>query len=288
MRVICLMMTALALGAVMTWADDGDRPNRGGNWQQILQNADKNGDGKIDRDEWPGRAETFDRLDRNGDGVIDEVEMPGGRGDGPGGRFGQMDPGQRWQAMLERFDANDDGRISEDEFEGPDKVFGFLDRNNDGVITEDEGKAAPPPPPGEGPQGPGADRPGNDPAAYFKRMLERWDADGDGKLGRDEWKGRAEMFEQLDADGDTFVTEQEFAEGAARIMKRRNPAEELLGMMDTDADGRLSEDEWSGFFKNADENGDGFLSHDELMKAMRPQRDAQGPPPGGGPPAAGQ
>lgn len=64
---------------------------------------DKNGDGKISKDEFPERMQRiFDRLDTNGDGVIDEEELEafgagrgggdrggrGGRGGGSGGQRG--------------------------------------------------------------------------------------------------------------------------------------------------------------------------------------------------------
>jgi Ca2+-binding EF-hand superfamily protein len=60
---------------------------------------DKNGDGKITREELPERipAAIFDRLDKNGDGALEASEMPqrpeeGGR---PGGGVLQrLRPGQ--------------------------------------------------------------------------------------------------------------------------------------------------------------------------------------------------
>lgn len=42
--------------------------------------SDKNGDGKLSRDEWPFSAQLFDKLDKNGDGFIDAGERPGLRG----------------------------------------------------------------------------------------------------------------------------------------------------------------------------------------------------------------
>ena len=54
---------------------------------------DKNGDGKIQKDEFPERMQRiFDRLDTNGDGVIDKEELEAfgaGRGGDRGGRGGR-------------------------------------------------------------------------------------------------------------------------------------------------------------------------------------------------------
>lgn len=57
----------------------------------------------------------------------------GGRGQGQGQRGG-MDPAQ----MFERSDANKDGKITKEEFQGPDFVFDRMDANSDGSITKEE------------------------------------------------------------------------------------------------------------------------------------------------------
>jgi hypothetical protein len=60
----------------------------------MFKRLDKNGDGKVTKDEAPERmAEHFDKLDKNGDGGLtpDELKRPEGagprgpRGDGEGG-----------------------------------------------------------------------------------------------------------------------------------------------------------------------------------------------------------
>ena len=289
MRLLTAMavVAVLAMSAMVAMAADGDRPDGprqnmdpAQRWAQLLERSDADDDGKISKDEFKGPDEVFDRLDKNGDGAITEDEMKGaGNRGGQDGRQ-QMDPAERWKSLLERFDKDNDGNISEAEFEGPDRVFGFLDKNGDGVITEDEGKQA-----GGGPGG----RQTQDAAARFGKMLENWDADGDGQISKDEYKGRPENFARLDGDGDTFITEQEFVDGMAQMMQRRNPIQEMLALWDTDADGRVSWDEWAAFFAIADVNDDGFLTQDELMKALRPPKpepkpDDAPPPaaPGGG------
>jgi len=56
----------------------------------------------------------------------------------------------------------------------------------------------------------------------FAKMIEKMDANEDGKLSKDEIKGRLkEQFENIDADQDGFITEEEF-ENAPKPERRRN------------------------------------------------------------------
>jgi hypothetical protein len=43
--------------------------------QARMARVDRNHDGVISRDEWPGAAKRFDRIDRNGDGVVTADEV---------------------------------------------------------------------------------------------------------------------------------------------------------------------------------------------------------------------
>jgi hypothetical protein len=44
--------------------------------ERRFKNLDKNGDGKLDRQEFQGGPARFDRLDRNGDGILGRDELP--------------------------------------------------------------------------------------------------------------------------------------------------------------------------------------------------------------------
>jgi hypothetical protein len=42
---------------------------------KLLRQYDKNGDGKVQKDEYPRTAEGFTNLDRNADGAVDEKDL---------------------------------------------------------------------------------------------------------------------------------------------------------------------------------------------------------------------
>lgn len=123
----------------------GGGSGRGG---MDLMQFDKDGDGKVSKDEAPERMQSFfDRMDPNSDGFIDKAEIDamrsrfgggGGRpgGGGPGGGGGRGGGGG---GNLMDNDANGDGKITKDE--APEFMKNFFDRmdtDGDGAITQEE------------------------------------------------------------------------------------------------------------------------------------------------------
>jgi Ca2+-binding EF-hand superfamily protein len=109
---------------------------------------DKNGDGKLSREEFTGPPNLFGRLDADGDGFISKEEAarpPAGAGPGAAGPM--------FAERIRAMDKNGDGKVSTDEFQGPPRLFDRLDANSDGFLTPGElgtlrrdpakGKAAP-------------------------------------------------------------------------------------------------------------------------------------------------
>lgn len=100
------------------------------------------------------------------------------------------------------------------------------------------------------------------------KMLQRQDANSDGKLAREEWKGKAEGFDRLDKDQDGFITRAELGE-----MGKQAGAK--LRKMDANNDGQVAREEWKGKargFDKLDANGDGILTNEELRQRRHGKR----------------
>ncbi|MGQ0532534.1 MAG: EF-hand domain-containing protein [Caulobacteraceae bacterium] len=98
---------------------------------QLLQAMDANSDGSITRAEAEAaRVVMFDRLDADDDEYLSEIERAAANGQGAVRRG------------LGAADANSDGRISRAEMMNlPYRGFDRLDRNDDDVISAEEGEA---------------------------------------------------------------------------------------------------------------------------------------------------
>jgi Ca2+-binding EF-hand superfamily protein len=119
--------------------------------------------------------------------------------------------------MLERFDANHDGKLSKDEVRnGVDKMFTEIDSNKDGFISKEEMRA-------------------HHKAMHeqmHSKMQERWkaaDKDGDGALSRAEleaagMKRPLRNFDKLDKNKDGKLTPDEMREGMRMRHQEGMPA----------------------------------------------------------------
>ncbi|MCP4846997.1 MAG: hypothetical protein GY899_03505 [Verrucomicrobiaceae bacterium] len=101
---------------------------------------DKNGDGKITKDEAPERmAEHFEEHDTNSDGFIDKKEQDAVI-EFIRQRFSQRNRSDQDRGLtFEQMDTNKDGKISKDE--APERMaerFGEVDSNSDGFIDKKE------------------------------------------------------------------------------------------------------------------------------------------------------
>lgn len=172
-----------------------------------LESLDQDGDGKVSRDEFLGRSrEKFDALDADGDGFIDEQEREAGsRMD-----FDQWKEfeEQRWESLLERFDANQDAMLELDEVMAKveQRVAEAMERLEERGIRWGHDFEMPDPPRVVLPHGPGV--------FMFEslagRLFEAADADADGKVTAGEFAAaRDRLFEKLDQDGDGVLTRNE-------------------------------------------------------------------------------
>ena len=120
-----------------------------------FERTDLNNDGVISKDELEQvrnerkakkserKAKIKEKIDLNGDGTIDEAERAEARAlrkAKKGEKRGDRKSGKRGFKEA-KADANGDGFISHEEHMAASvKMFEFLDANNDGVLTEGEGK----------------------------------------------------------------------------------------------------------------------------------------------------
>jgi Ca2+-binding EF-hand superfamily protein len=290
----------------------------------IFKQLDKNGDGKIEKDEVPeNQRRFFERVLRTGDkddsGSLTVEEFVAGSKDterrdaaGPGfGGGGRPNPGE----MFERMDTNKDGKIQKSEV--PEPALRFI-----GPIFERAGKDELTKAdfeefgrqmmrerggPGGGPGG-GQGGPMGDPGQMFDRM----DANQDGKLAKDEVPEPAKrflgpLFERL---GKDEITKAEFEEAGRRMREaggrpgdggRPNPeemkarGEEMFKRLDKNSDGKLTLDEapeegkarLEAMFERLGKGKDGSVSKDEFLESMGRMMGGRGPGGGRGPEGRG-
>lgn len=105
---------------------------QGANPEEMIAQADANGDGDISWDEVMAlRAKSFDKLDRNDDGVISADDRPAG--------FFAARFDDAFKRVEANFDGDRDGQVTRDEMMGaPAPLFQKGDVNQDGVLTTEE------------------------------------------------------------------------------------------------------------------------------------------------------
>jgi hypothetical protein len=111
-------------------------------------------------------------------------------------------------------------------------------------------------------------------------LAARFDADRDGRVTRKEFAGPAEFFARLDRDGDGGITTEDFDWSERSPWVRLDAqAMRLFRAIDTDGDGRASEEETQAYFKKM-AGAKGHLTPDDLRAALDVGR-AKGGAPGG-------
>ncbi len=104
---------------------------------------------------------------------------------------------------------------------------------------------------------------------WIQHMFEKHDANKDGNLTKSELPDRMQRhFDKVDKDGNGSLTKEEVTLAHQERKEKRLTA--MMMRFDTDSDGKVSEAEVVAFatekFKKADENGDGTLTKEEIMK----------------------
>lgn len=151
------------------------------------KDADKDGDGFLSAEEWTYGEKALAKADTDQDGQVSREEM---------GEYLKTamkdDPKVIAEMRMKSMDADEDGQVSAEEWKGPAEMFGKADKDQDGFLTLEELAATM-----QGPK--------DKIAAKIKEM----DADGDGAISQEEWKGRPEGFAKMDKNGDGSLTADE-------------------------------------------------------------------------------
>jgi PA-IL-like protein/EF hand domain-containing protein len=111
--------------------------------ERRARDMDRNGDGVISREEWPGSDQAFRAADWNRDGILSGDEVPAARRAVEDDGY-EPDPAHTGEFSdwtdrgFSHLDRNRDGRISRDEWRWTARTFDAHDRNGDGVLSRGE------------------------------------------------------------------------------------------------------------------------------------------------------
>jgi Ca2+-binding EF-hand superfamily protein len=194
-----------------------------------IKEYDQDGDGKLSREErrkaWQAFAEKrreeirkamLEKYDADGDGELSQEEREKQRTDLRKRMQDRME-----QALAKRFDEDGDGVLSEDEAARMEEAKQEMAKRAERLREQMEHRR--------------------------KEFLEKYDADGDGELSRQERRAgmraereawRKRMVEAYDKDGDGELSDQERRAGWRAEREKR-----WIRMFDKDKDGQLSEEE---------------------------------------------
>ena len=218
------------------------------NFQDLIKRFDRDGDGRLNEQERqrmrqemqkrsapdnatrPSREEVLKKFDRNGDGRLDAQELAVLRSqmertrDGAGSRPSSSNrQGGNNRALIERFDTNKNGRLDPPE---QAKMREALQRRQ----TDN---------PSQRPAQPGDRSSG----ANRQQALERFDANGNGRLEPEELQKAREAFEQLRRRSGGQRGSSRVQGVEPRNRKPRLEMSSLLEKYDANKNGRLDADE---------------------------------------------
>lgn len=144
MKHVVMAAAVLVMATTLAWAEEdgqsqpgaggGHRGPGAGNFDEHFAKMDKNGNGVIDRDEFHGPTNLFDRIDTDHSGTLSKDELKT--------FHAQHRPGPgNLDEHFKEMDKNGNGVIDKDEFRGPPELFAKIDTDNSGTLSKEELKA---------------------------------------------------------------------------------------------------------------------------------------------------
>lgn len=185
-----------------------------------------------------------------------------------------------FEKLLERFDVNKDGSLTQDEVQSVQSgFFTAADTNGDGFLTIEEFEAAR----------------AQERETHLTEKFAELDSNGDGGIAADELTNAAgpdrhlsRHFAKVDTNGDGSITLEEMrasmqAKEAQMGDRHAQKEAQRFAKLDTDSDSKLSMTEFLvdlPMFNDLDTNEDGIITADEAA-AKRPPMGMGQPPMGG-------
>ncbi|HET8945443.1 MAG TPA: EF-hand domain-containing protein [Candidatus Polarisedimenticolia bacterium] len=111
---------------------------------------------------------------------------------------------------------------------------------------------------------------------HWDMFAKSFDANGDGKVSKEEFLAKRPMFDRIDGNHDGSVTSDE-VKAMPAVQKHGGTGQNFVAHFDADKDGKVTTAEYdtkrTSFFDKMDKNKDGFIDQSEF-KAAPPSEDA--------------
>jgi hypothetical protein len=111
---------------------------------------------------------------------------------------------------------------------------------------------------------------------HWDQFAKSFDANGDGKVSKEEFLAKRPMFDRMDGNHDGAVTSDE-VKAMPAVQKHGGTGQNFVAHFDGDKDGKVTTAEYdskrTSFFDKIDKNKDGFIEQSEF-KAQPPTEDA--------------
>jgi Ca2+-binding EF-hand superfamily protein len=234
---------------------------------RLLQEVDKDHDGRISRQEAQGELrDEFDPIDTDKDGFLsrDELLRAAERPAPPAAADqGVGEPADRAAREFGRYDKNHDGFLTPDEMPAPLRdALMRADADQDGRLSLEEFR-----------RGLAALEDPRRPSDWIVDRIETAKAD---PRSRRDLQQAYKILRGVDTNRDGVLDRGELAVARRRLIEKE--VDVLLQRYDTDRDGKISKEEAAQgdlieSFDDLDQNKDGFLTREELLRALTDPED---------------